>query len=268
MSALTPTISESSVIGKGVFSPLVQVQRLLTSFLKWRFSKLPVDSYRYDLETDNSPEQKNAEIYIGLDTPIETSKTGSRPCITMGRSQAAFQGIGIGDLAFNELATGMKSRMDLIPTNIQINVLSVVPNEAENLAWFIQEQIFSFREEIVKREPSLMYIGSKAMIGPPSPAGSLVDSSTEFDWVVVVMSYPAYLQHVTHRLPLNKKIIRGIDLTMTTTPRAQPVDPVIPLQGTAVSQPALNVGSSQPLPQTGSDEAQSTEPLSVEIQAR
>lgn len=268
MSALTPTIEESPILGKGIFSPLAEVQRHITSFLKWRFSLLPVGSYHYDIDAEGSPEQANQEIYIGLDTPVETSKVGSRPVITLSRSQAAFQGLGLGDLAFNQLHTGLKSRMDLIPTNILINVLSTIPMEAENLAWFIQSEIFSFREEIVKSKPELMYMGSKAMIGPPSPAGSLVDATTDYDWCVVVMSYPAYLQYATHKLPLNKKPVAGIDVTMTTEPRPVPVEPVIPLQGTAVAQPALNPGPSQPLPQTPSDEAQSTEPLSAEIQVR
>lgn len=112
------------------------------------------------------------------------------------------------------------------------------------------------------------------MVSPPSPAGTLVDT-TEMEWTTVVLSYPCYLQHATTMMPLNKPIIRGIDINATTNTPAATVEPAVQLQGTAVLQPlqtvadraaATDVGAD--LPQTGQDEAQSSEPLTVKIQTR
>lgn len=273
MSASTPTTPESVFTGN--YSPLFQVQRHLLSFLKWRFSLLPQGSYRWAPESESSPEQKESEIFLSADTPIRPSVVGKRPAITVTRSQAAFSGIGLGDLAFVDLATGAKARMDMIPTHLMVNVLSRLPVEAENLAWFVATQIFSFREEIVKEEPSLLYLGARPMLSPPSPAGSLVGDSTDFEWCVVVVSMPAFLHHAMHVLPLNKPIIREIDVTAATPERTETVEAPVPLQGSAVMQPQQTssdregaVDGSSQLPQEGSDVAQSSEPLTVTIQTR
>lgn len=274
MSAQTPTTPEGPILGTGQYSPFFQVVRHVVSFLKWRFSKLPQGSYRYDIESEG-PEQKNSEIFIGADTPIRPETLGKRPAITVLRSQVAAAGLGLGDRAFIDLATGSKVRMDMYPTNIMINVLSTEQVEAEGLAWFVMEQISAFRDEICAASNGLiLYMGGRPMVSPPSPAGSLIDS-TEVEWTAVVLSYPCYLQHATTMMPLNKKIVGGIDVNATTSTPAAVVEPVIQLQGTAVLQPpqttadraaATDVGAD--LPQTTQDEAQSSEPLTVKIQTR
>lgn len=282
MTANTPTAPESPYVGRDIYPPTFQLVRHFISFLKWRFSRLPAGAYQWKPETESSPDQAGSEVFISADTPINPQQVGQRPAITVLRAAASFQGAGIGDWAFTDFATGAKVRMDIIPTNVMINVLSKFPVEAERLAWFCAEQIWTFREEIVQEEPSILYTGSRPSISAPSPAGALVDS-TDFEWTVVVVSFPAYLQHSTTKLPLNKKILRGVTVNATTTPGTPRVTPTTaPLQGTAVGQPQLTpadraaalqpsqgpagAGSGSDLPQTGSDEAQSTEPLTVTIE--
>ena len=272
MSATSPTTPENPITGRDVFSPLFGAVRHVVSFLKWRFSLLPAGAYRFDPDSDDSPEQKNSEIYIGADTPIKASVVGKRPAITVLRATAAFQGIGLGDLAFHELSTGAKVRMDLIPTNLVINVLSQLPVEAEGIAWFVQQQISAFREEIIKSERTILYLGNRPMFSPPTPAGAIVQDATDYDWCVVVVSFPMFLQYATTLLPLNKKILAGVDIHAVTTGPVTPADPAVPIQGTAVMQPpqtaAEQAAAVSPLPQEGPDEAQSSQPLAVTIQTR
>jgi len=271
VSAQTPTTPEG-LVGVGQFSPFFEVVRHFTSFLKWRFSGLPQGSYRYDLESEG-PEQKNSEIYIGSDTPIRTSVVGKRPAITVLRSQAQGSGLGLGDRAFIDLATGSKTRMDMYPLNIMINVLSTEPVEAESLAWFINQQISAFRDEICKASNGLiLYTGGRPMFAPPSPAGTLIDS-TEVDWTVVVLGYPTYIHgQAATLLPLNRPIIKGVDLTATTPSPAATVSPAVQLQGSSVLQPHQSsedrTTAVSGLPQKTVDEASSSEPLTVKIQTR
>ncbi len=212
MSANTPTTPEAPYLSRDVYPPTYQLVRHLISFLKWRFSTLPAGAYQWKPETESTPDQAGSEIFIGADTPLQTQQIGQRPAITVLRAAAMFQGIGIGDWAYTDLATGTKSRMDIIPTNVMINVLSRLPVEAERLAWFCAEQIWTLREEIVRSEPSIMYVGTRPSISAPSPAGALVDS-TDFEWTAVVVSFPAWLQHGTHKLPLNKPVLKNIKTT-------------------------------------------------------
>jgi hypothetical protein len=302
MTAISPTTPEGYLQGQ-VFPPTFELVRHIISFLKWRFSTLPAGAYQWKPEAESSPDQAGAEIFISADTPIKPQVVGKRPAITVLRSGAAFQGVGIGDLAYVDLQTGAQVRMDLIPTNLMINVLSRMPVEAESLAWFIQEQIFTFREEIVKSMPQLLYTGARASISAPSPAGALVES-TDFEWCVVVISLPAYLQHSTSKLPLNKKIVSGVSVSGATTPAGStgtsPAASATPsantspasggtnvalLQGTAVAQPVQTAASRNAavppsivsggftsggggLPQNDQNEAQYSQPLTVNIETK
>ena len=303
MSANTPTVPEAPYIGRDIYPPTYQLVRHLISFLKWRFSKLPSGAYQWKPETESSPDQAGSEVFISADTPINPQQVGQRPAITISRGPATFQGAGIGDWAYTDLATGGKVRMDIIPTMAMINVLSRLPVEAERLAWFCLEQIWTFREEITATESCIFNIGGKPSISPPTPAGALVES-TDFEWTVVVVSFPTYLQQSTSKVPLNSKIFNKISVQGVTIPQAVaianavPTAIISPLQGTAINQPVGGVPaapaapaasisgpstttstsgspallpdsgavSGSALPQTGANEAQSTGPLTLTVE--
>lgn len=190
--------------------PMNRLVRHMIDFVKWRFSLLPRGTYHWDPESDETPDQKGSELFIGSDTPVNTTMVGKRPAITVLHSQAQFQGISIGDKLWADMRTGGRAYMDLIPTTLVVHTLARKPIVASRLAWFVQEQIFALRDEIVKTEPCLVYIGARASISPPSPAGTLVDSGAT-DWSCVTYAYPAFLQYVAERSPLNKKILNKLN---------------------------------------------------------
>lgn len=190
--------------------PMNRAVRHLIDFVKWRFSLLPAGAYRWDPESAETADQKGSEIFIGSDTPVNAAAVGKRPAITVMHSQATFQGIGIGDRLSADMRTGGRAYMDLIPTTIVIHALARKPIVASRLAWFIQEQVFTLREEIVKTEPCIVYLGSRTGISPPSPAGTLIDGPSQ-DWSCVTYAYPVFLQHTTEKSPLNKKILNTVN---------------------------------------------------------
>ncbi len=275
-----PTAPEAFLNAKQgqFYPPTFQIVRHLVDFLQWRFSKLPPGAYQWCPEGGNSETgEGQSEIFISADTPIDPVNVGQRPAVTVLRSQAAFNGVGLNDRAFVALSTGAEVKMDLLPTTIMVNFLSQQPVEAERLAWFGMEQIWAFREEIIKTLPCLLYMGQRPALSAPSPAGSLV-ASTDHEWVVVVCSIPTYLQHVVTKEPLNKPIVNGFTVNATTTspPKLTPTVTTQLLQGTAPSQPkqarpskssrVSAVAGSGDLPQEGGDEASSSEPLTVTIE--
>lgn len=213
---MTPTTPEYALTSSdpGHLPPTLRSIRHIVDFLKWRFSLLPVGSFHWSPEAEDSPDQGDSEIFIGTDTPISTTIVGARPAITVARSQLAFQGVGIGDLAFNDLRTGAKAYMDLLPTTLVIYVLTRMPFVAERLAFFIAEQLWVLREEIIKTEPCILYLGAKPMLSPPSPAGVLVDAPTN-EWSCVTMTMPLYLQHTASKYPLNRVILNKLNLKLT-----------------------------------------------------
>jgi len=205
MGATTP----EGNFGRGWFPPTYQAQRHLTSFLQWRFSQVPSGAYRYVAEQD--PDARESEICIGLDTPIDPNVMGKRPAVTVLRGPAAFQGVGFNDLATVKMQDGTQTRLDMVPTTLMVNVLSRIPVEAERLAWFCMEQIWTFREEITRTEPVIHSIGPRPTLSPPSAAGSLVQS-TDFEWCVVVVAFPTYLVHSTIKQPLNNPILKRFEV--------------------------------------------------------
>ncbi len=272
MTQVNPT-SPEGFGNDGLYPPPFQACRHILSFLKWRFASLPAGAYQWKPETEDSPDQAGSEVFIGADTPIKVQEVGQRPAITVLRSMAAFQGTGLGDLAYVDLKTGAEVKMDIIPTNILVNVLSRSPVEAEKLAWFVAEQIWTYRKAIIKNEPNkiFLYLGQRPSLSPPTPAGSLVADSTDFDWCCVVVAFPAYLQHSTTVMPLNATILNKLRANASVQRPQAPVEAAVLLQGTAISQPAQSGGDriaalDPRLPQTGPGEAQSEVPLTVEIE--
>jgi hypothetical protein len=213
MTAMTPSSPEYAIQQAAVeqYPPTLRVVRHLISFLQWRFSLLPVGAYHWQPEDQESVEGTKSEIYIAGDTPLPAQAIGERPAITVLRSQLQFQGVGIGDMAFHNLRTGGKTYMDLLPTTICINVLSRLAFVSERLAFFVQDQIFSLREEIVRNEKCILSLGPRTTMAPPSPAGSLIDS-VESDWINVALYMPTYLQHSTSFTPINVPVLEKVDV--------------------------------------------------------
>ena len=191
-----------------MYPPTYRAQRHLTSFLQWRFSLLPPGSYRY---VEDGPDAKESEISIGLDTPIDPVILGQRPAVTILRGPAAFQGIGFNDLAGLNMNDDTQSRLDMIPTTLMVNVLSELPVEAERLAWFCADQIWTMREEITRTEKCIHMIGARPTLSAPTAAGALIDS-TDHEWCVVVAAFPTYLVHSSTKQPLNKPILRDVEI--------------------------------------------------------
>jgi hypothetical protein len=215
MSNLTPGSPEFAVNRNdpALLPPRMRACRTIISFLRWRFSKAPAGAFHFDEASANSPEQKGSEIYISGDTPLPGKMVNGRPAITVLGTQLQFQGIGIGDMAFHDLQTGAKARMDLIPTNIAINVLATLPATAERLAWICHDEIFTLKELIMKVDKCILHTGSKASVGAPSPAGVLIDSADQ-TYTVVPVYFPTFLQHTTSSLPLNKTILGGVNFNV------------------------------------------------------
>ncbi len=275
MSDITPQTPEGQSGDEGS-SPLVRFQRVVASFVRGLFAQLPVGAYHWDPETSENPLQEGSEIWIGTETPIDPEIVGMRPAVTIGRGPAAFHGVGLGDQAYVDRATGAHVKMDMLPTTLNLNVLSRVPIEAEELAWFIARHIWNLRNELLRGNTFILYTGQRPALSPPSPAGSLVGGpETEHNWVAVAVNMPVYLQHMEVAMPLNQPVLREVAVVATATGPQPRLRPRRSLNGTAVLQPEPERVPTPPtstvlseegvltLPQNGPDEAQSSEPLTV-----
>lgn len=240
-------------------SLLVRVQEGFITFIRGLFAELPRGAYHWEPSSGTSQDQEGSEIFIGSETPIDPEIVGSRPSVVVARGSAAFHGIGLGDQAFYDQQTGAFVKMDMIPTTININVVSRVKFEAEELAWFIANQIWTLRHVILRANPYILYTGQRPMLSAPSGAGALVQGpQSDEDYIVVTISMPAFLQHTSVAMPLNRPVVGEIRMVATATGPQPKLRPRRPLVGTAVFSP-----EPASLPQNSDSEAQSSEPLTV-----
>lgn len=275
MSDITPQTPETQP-GEDGSSPMVRLQRVVVGFVRGLFGELPAGAYRWEPTSAENPLQEGSEIWIGTETPIAPEIVAKRPAVVVGRGPAAFHGIGLGDQAFVDQATGAHVKMDMIPTTLNINVVSRMPFEAEELAWFIAKHIWNLRNELMRGNKFIMYMGQRPALSPPSPAGSLISGpETEHNWSAVGISMPVYLQHMEVAMPLNLPVLSEVVMVATASGPQPRVRPRRALNGTATFQPqpervpaaptspVLSGEAGATLPQTGPDEAQSSEPLTV-----
>lgn len=195
---------------EALFPPSIRATLHIVSFLQWRFSLLPIGAYHWTPEDLDSPDGVRSEIYIAGDTPVPGRAIGQRPAITVVRSQLNFQGVGIGDMVDHNTRTGGKSYMDLVPTTLCVSVLSRLDFVAERLAWFVQDQLFTLREEIIRTEKCILAMGARTTMTPPSPAGALIDEA-ESDWRAVTLLLPFFLQHRTSHIPVNVPVLKKLE---------------------------------------------------------
>lgn len=206
-------------------SPYLQVQRVLVGWLQGLYAQCPAGAYHWEAEPTQPDAGANSEIHISTDNPISVKKVGQRPAITVLRSMGSFNGLGLGDQAFVDWTTGAVVKMDILPCTYIINVLSRFPIEAETLGWFTLNSIWSLRDEIIKSEKCIMYMGQRPTLSPPSPAGTLVSDDTEHNWTVVSAMFPAYLQWSSTTMPLNRRVVGELEPRIHLTETAPTLPP-------------------------------------------
>jgi hypothetical protein len=148
--------------------------------------------------------------------------------------------------------------------------------QAINFLNFIARHIWNLRNEILRGNTFILYTGQRPALSPPSPAGTLISGpETEHNWSAVGISMPVYLQHMEVAMPLNKPVLREVVMVATASGPKPKLRPRRALHGSAVFQPqpervpapptSTTMSGEAPatLPQTGPDEAQSSEPLTV-----
>lgn len=241
--------------------PLLALQRVMVSFVRGLFAQCPPGAYHWESSTGTSQDQEGSEIWIGTENPVDPEVVANRPAITISRGPAAFHGVGLGDQAYIDVKTGAHVKMDMIPTTANINVLSRNRLEAEELAWFVAEHIWNLRNEIMRGNTFILYLGQRPSLSPPTAAGTLISGpDSEENWIAVSINMPVYLQHMTVAAPLNQSVLREVAVVATATGPRPKLRPRQALVGSVVlsKEPVSPV-----LPQNDLSEAQSSEPLTV-----
>lgn len=185
-------------------SPLRELRAMFVNFVQGLFAGAPPGEYRW-LEDENS-----TELVITNEMKIDPAVIMRRPGISFTRGPAQFYSLGIDDLMEYEMDIERKTKSALVPGTMNINCISRVMLECEDIAWWVAEYIWILRDLIMAQ--GLFDVGRTPQIGAPSTAGSLVANDQGDEFTVVTVSIPWQFSRTSSYMPLGKRIVNGIEL--------------------------------------------------------
>ncbi len=191
-------------------APLTSLKTTYIAFVQGLFLAAPVGRYRW------SPELEETEIAVTDENPINVDTYGKRPCVGFSRMPVRAQSIGHDDMLSLDPRTGGKSKSVIVPGVMNINVCSRNDVESETIAWFIAEQIWLHRRQLMG-STGLFEIGREFVVGAPSKAGSLVQGDSGREWYATVVSSPFTLYRTSRVTPVGVPVVREIREQVTAT---------------------------------------------------
>ncbi len=95
---------------------------------------------------------------------------------------------------------------------MHINCCSRVDLEADNIAWFVSEQLWLHRAMLMAA--GFFEIGRQPVIGAPSKAGSLIQNDSGDEWYCTTVACPFQFARTSQTTPLNRKIASSIEFSL------------------------------------------------------
>lgn len=187
---------------------LTQVRTLYALFVQGLFSAAPPGTYRW------APSLADTEIIVTDENPINMTVVGKRPAISFSRGPVQSNTLGMDDMLEYRFDNGKKTKGVLINGVMNINAVSRVDLESENIAWIVAEQLWMHRELLMRA--GFFQIGQQFVISPPSPAGSIVSSDSGDEWFATTVSAPFQFSRTSSFTPINKRIVENIGFTLRT----------------------------------------------------
>lgn len=203
--------------------PLTQFARLFCKFLQIVFGTFEKGAYRWDAE------EKNTDITISDQNPIDKEVVEKRPAIIVSRGPAAFANIALdqfagpllvkdasGKFTFtpnNDPVSGAVRHTDLISASMTYNCLSREGIEAQRIAW-----IALYATRVLKRfllGAGLHRVGEELQVGSESPPGSIVTGDPN-EIILVGVQVPFYFQDTWTTSPLNKSLLTKVAVALSS----------------------------------------------------
>lgn len=202
------------------YTPLEHVRTLYIRFTQGLFHALPPGFYHWEENPGDT------QISITDENPIKTEEVGARPAVSFTRGPVQFYSLGLGDLMDYNFQTGKETKSALIPGTMHINCCSRVDIEADNIAWFIAEQLWLHRAMLMAA--GFFEIGRQPVIGACSRAGSIVVGDSADEWFCTTVACPFQFYRTSQTTPLNTSIAKNIAMALRAQQPGTPLDPPAP----------------------------------------
>ncbi len=188
------------------YTPLEHVRTLYVRFTQGLFHALPPGFYHWELNPADT------QISITDENPIKLDEVGTRPAISFTRGPVQFYSLGLGDLMDYSFQTGKEVKSALIPGTMHINCCSRVDIEADNIAWFVAEQLWLHRAMLM--QAGFFEIGRQPVIGACSRPGTIVAGDSADEWYCTTVACPFQFYRTSQTTPLNTAIAKNIAMSL------------------------------------------------------
>lgn len=199
--------------------PLYHYTRLFVRFLQIVFGSFEKGSYRWDLDEHNS------DVLISDQARITREVAEKRPAVLVARGPVGYGNLSLdqfagphfknGELVPNlDVTTGRRRHTDLCSSSVSFNCLSKEGIEASRLAHICAMSVRRLKRTLMKA--GLHRVGEEIQIGSESSPGSIVSPESDNEIVLVSVTVPFYYQDFWSVEPVDKVLLKNIDLALTS----------------------------------------------------
>lgn len=208
MSVSTQTAQNDPCFQTREENPIFFTTRRFVQFLQGLFATSPPGYFHWN------PDDRNSELVISEEFPLDSETLGERPALTVQRSDLQWQGLGIDDFQFIDYRTGKRTHTDLLSGTMSVICLSKVPTEAEYLAWLVSRHTWILRKVLMRS--GLHELGRKGVITRPTKAGDIVPNDP--DYIACTVFSPYHFQWQDRIEELNRPLLSNVTATANITP--------------------------------------------------
>lgn len=205
--------------------PLFHYTKVFARFLQLAFATFDKGDYRW------TEDEQTSEILITDQATIAKEVVERRPAIRLIRGPASF-----GNLSLNQFAgpgplpkapaqtmdhpnidweTGTTRYTDLVSATMTYNCLSKEGLEAQRIAWIAMMATRRLKKSLMLA--GMHRVGEEIMVGAESAPGSIVTPESDNEITMVSVSVPFYFQDFWSIGPKDKKLLKHIDLALTSS---------------------------------------------------
>jgi hypothetical protein len=199
--------------------PLLHYTRLFVRFLQVVFATFEKGNYRWNLDENNS------DIIISDQATLARETVQKRPAILCARGAVSYGNIAMdqfagphyknGTLVPNfDPTTGKRRHTDLCASTMTFNCLSKEGLEAGRLAHISGMAVRRLKRSLMKA--GLHRVGEDLQIGAESPPGAIITPEADTEIVMVSVTVPFYYQDFWSVEPVDKLLLKNIDLALTS----------------------------------------------------
>lgn len=204
--------------------PLLHYTKVFARFLQAVFATFEKGDYRWTLDPNTT------DIVITDQATIAREVVEKRPAIILTRGPASFGNLAMDQLAGPgplskppsadmkypnmDWASGTRRYTDLVACTMTYNCLAKEGLEAQRIAWICMMATRRLKRALMNQ--GMHRVGEEVQVGAETGPGAIVSPESDNEIVLIPVTVPFYFQDFWAISPADKKLLKHIDLALTS----------------------------------------------------